>query len=90
MGSSESFNFESMQDSVSIKDFVHSLLNGLHSGKVILSSNGDQIELHPSNMLNFEVKAKKKGRTGKITIKISWREVSASAPSADESLAVSV
>ena len=88
MSSAESFNFESMQDSTSIKEFVHSLLAGLHSGKVVLSSNGDKIELHPSNMLNLEVKAKKKGQTGKISIKISWKETSATA--SEDSLVVTV
>jgi amphi-Trp domain-containing protein len=74
MSSDESFNYESIQDVDTIREFILSLVNGLESGSMNLSSNGDRIELHPSGMLKFSVKAKRKGQTGKVTVRISWKE----------------
>ena len=74
MSSSDSFDYESIQDTETIRDFIGSLLDGLENRKIILSSNGNKISLHPSDMLKFAVKAKRKGQTGKISLKISWRE----------------
>lgn len=88
MSSSNSFSYESIQDTGSIKDFIKSLLDGLDNGKVYFSSNGDEIELHPSNMLKFAVKAKKKANTGKISIKISWKEGGGSTEGSEESIQV--
>lgn len=89
MSSSNTFNYESIQDTGSIKDFIKSLLNGLDNGKVYFASNGDEIELHPSDMLKFSVKAKKKGQTGKISIKISWKEDGDNPEGPDASIQVS-
>ena len=74
MGSSDSFDYESIQDPETIRDFISSLMEGLDKREIVLSSNGNRISLHPSDMLKFAVKAKRKGQTGKITLKISWRE----------------
>ena len=89
MSSDEDFNYESIQDVETIRDFVQSLLQGFESGKINLSSNGDRIELHPSAMLKFSVKAKRKGSTGKISIKVSWKENAAHEPNVDESIKIS-
>ena len=89
MSSSDSFNYESIQDTETIRDFISSLLEGLHNQKVVLSSNGDKIELHPSDMLKFSVKAKHKGQTGKITLKISWKEPHRSKAEPNNSITVS-
>jgi amphi-Trp domain-containing protein len=88
MSSDESFNYESIQDVETIRDFIQSLLQGFESGKISLSSNGDRIDLHPSDMLKFSVKAKKKSSTGKISIKVSWKEKSDSGSSPYESIKV--
>ena len=89
MSSSESFNYESIQDNETIRDFIQSLLDGLENRKVVLSSNGDEIALHPSNMLKFAVKAKRKGHSGKISLKISWKEATSNLTDFDKSILVS-
>ena len=74
MAAEEKFVFESLQDKNSIKDFLKSLTEGIEKGKVTLSTNGDEIELYPSGLLQFSVKAKRKGSDNKVNIKIGWKD----------------
>ena len=72
--SEEKFVFDSLQDSKTIKDFLTSLTEGFDKGSITLSTNGDEIELNPEGLLNFMVKAKKKGAENKLSIKVEWKE----------------
>lgn len=74
MSAEKKFIFESLQDSETIRQFLKSLVDGFESGKINLSTNGDEIELTPKGLLNFSVKAKRKAENNKLTIKISWKE----------------
>ncbi|CCO23806.1 amphi-Trp domain-containing protein [Maridesulfovibrio hydrothermalis] len=74
MSVEKKFVFESLQDSETIRRFLNSLVDGFDSGKISLSTNGDEIELIPKGLLNFSVKAKRKDKNNKIAIKISWKE----------------
>jgi amphi-Trp domain-containing protein len=81
----EKFVFDSLQDCESIKDFLQSLVEGFGKHSIDLSTNGDEIHLAPQGLLNFTVKAKKKGTENKISIKVSWKE-SASPLSAEDAV----
>lgn len=72
--SEESFVFDSLQDSESIKDFLSSLTDGFERGTITLSTNGDTIELTPHGLLSFMVKAKRKGSANKLSIKVAWKD----------------
>jgi amphi-Trp domain-containing protein len=74
MAQDEKFEFESIQDTQTIKDYLQSLIDGIDKGKVLLSSDGNDLELNPGSLLKFEVKAKKKGDSTKLTLKLSWRQ----------------
>lgn len=74
MSQSQDFFYESVQDPKTIKDFLQSLMEGIEKGNIALSSNGEEIVLNPSDMLKFSVKAKVKGETSKLSLKISWKE----------------
>ncbi|SHL15689.1 amphi-Trp domain-containing protein [Desulfatibacillum alkenivorans DSM 16219] len=73
MAFEEKFEFESLQDSQTIKDFLESLIQGIENKKIQLSTNGDEILLQPNNMLKFQVKARRKKDTSKLVLKISWK-----------------
>jgi amphi-Trp domain-containing protein len=60
MSIDQKFEFDSFQDSCSIKTFLESLVDGFENGKIVLSSETEEITLHPSALLRFNVKAKKK------------------------------
>lgn len=74
MSIEQKFVFDSLQDSESIRQFLTALVEGFDAGKINLSTNGDEIELHPKGLLNFSVKAKRKSGANKIAIKIAWKD----------------
>ncbi len=53
---------------------MQSLLDGIQEGRIRLNSNGDEIVLEPSTLFKFTVKARKKGDTTKLSVKISWSD----------------
>jgi amphi-Trp domain-containing protein len=75
MSGDRKFEFDSFQDTTSIQAFLQSLLDGFSKGKIVLSSDNDEIILHPDSLVRFCVKAKKKdGVKNELGIKISWKE----------------
>lgn len=72
--SSNQFEHESLQDNASISAYLQALMQGFENGKIMFSSGNDEIELHPNNLLQFSVKARKKGEKNKISIKVSWKD----------------
>lgn len=87
--SSDEFEFESIQDPQTIRRLIVSLMDGLDKGRIVLSSNGDEIVMSPSNLLKFSVHARKKGETGKINLKLSWKERKADAGGSGDKIAIS-
>jgi amphi-Trp domain-containing protein len=74
MAQDEQFEHESFQDNETIGKYLGALLEGFQKGTITLSSEGDQMVLTPNNILQFQVKARKKGSKNKLSIKISWKE----------------
>ena len=68
------FVFESFQDRETIKDYFRALMDGINTGKIVLSTNGEEIELYPNELLRFAVKVKTKGGDSTLSIKISWKD----------------
>lgn len=87
--SEEKFVFDSLQDSETIKAFLTSLTEGFEKGSITLSTNGDDIELKPDGLLNFTVKARKKGTENKLSIKVEWKDATRIKRDSDEKLQVS-
>jgi amphi-Trp domain-containing protein len=79
----EKFVFDSLQDCESIKEFLESLIDGFEKHSIDLSTNGDKIHLAPQGLLNFTVKAKKKGAENKLSIKVSWKDAPSIQPAED-------
>ena len=85
----DKFVFDSLQDSETIKEFLQSLTEGFEKGSIHLATNGDDIQLSPRGLLNFTVKARRKGADNKLSIKISWKESAPQENTGDTSLKVS-
>lgn len=88
MAQNDEFEYESIQDHQTIKDLVHGILDGFEKGRIVLASNGDEISMRPSGMLKLSVKARKKGETGKLNLKISWKEAKKVIVSTDDRIKV--
>jgi len=85
----EKFVFDSLQDSETIKAFLASLTDGFEKGTITLSTNGEAIELKPDGLLNFVVKARKKGAENRLSIKVEWKDAARGKKTADDKLQVS-
>lgn len=85
----EKFVFESMQDAQSIKVFLESLVQGFETERIILASNGERIELVPAGLLEFSVKARRKGDSSKLSIKVEWKDNRKQLTVTDNNLSVS-
>ena len=74
MGTEGKFEFDSIQDPVSIQDFLQALSDGFGKGRIRLESESEEIILLPAPLLGVSVKAKRKGNENKISIKITWKD----------------
>jgi amphi-Trp domain-containing protein len=74
MAQDEQFEHESLQDTESIGRYLSALIDGFQSGRISLSSDGSEMVLTPDHLLQFSVKARKKGAKNKLSIKIQWKE----------------
>jgi amphi-Trp domain-containing protein len=74
MAQNEQFDYESFQDSQSISKYLEALIEGFERGRIAFSSENDSLILEPNNLLQFAVKAKRKGGKNKLSIKISWKD----------------
>lgn len=84
MAAEDKFEFESIQDSQTIKDYLQSLVDGIDKGRIVLSTDGSELELNPALLIKFEVKAKKKGDSTKLTLRLSWRQPESGGAEAEE------
>jgi amphi-Trp domain-containing protein len=90
MSGDRKFEFDSFQDTTSIQTFLQSLLDGFAKGNIVLSSDNDEIILHPDSLVRFCVKAKKKdGVKNQLSIKISWKEPKIELKRADKNIKIS-
>jgi amphi-Trp domain-containing protein len=68
----EKFVFESLQDPKTIRVYLQSLIDGLDKGRVLLTTQDQEIVLQPQPA-QATVKAKKKSDGSKISLSINWK-----------------
>lgn len=83
------FVFESFQDRETIKEYFRALMDGIDKGRIVMSSDGEGIELHPDELLRFAVKVKRKGGDSSLSIKISWKDKKKGAVSRNDRFRIS-
>jgi len=83
------FEFESIQDSQSIRDFFKALMECFDNKRIILNSGNEEIVMHPGALLNFSVKAKRKGVDSKISIRIAWADTKREMKSRSQEISIS-
>lgn len=68
----EKFSYDSIQDIESVKQYLLSLLEAFNNRRIVLKSENEELVLTMEELFRFSVRAKKKGRTNKLSIKMSW------------------
>ena len=70
----DEFQHESLQDAKSIGDYIRAIIHGLETGHLDLGDDAGQLVLHPSGLLDLEVRAKRKRNRSRLVIELSWTE----------------
>ncbi|MBF0102107.1 MAG: amphi-Trp domain-containing protein [Desulfobacterales bacterium] len=68
------FDYDSYQDVDTIKDILTSLIEGFKKRQIVLKSDNNEITLHPQQLLQLSIRAKKSDDKSKISIKIEWKD----------------
>jgi amphi-Trp domain-containing protein len=84
----QKFVFESMQDAESIRKYLQAVMDGLDKGQFVVAAGDEQLVLQPTELLNFTVKARKRGGSGRLSLTISWRCPEEDAPKSEETLKI--
>lgn len=74
MAGTQEFEYESVQTRESVQEFLKSLVEGFENSRISLKSDQEEILLTPQELLNFSIKAKRKGLKNKLSFKIEWKE----------------
>ncbi len=74
MSRKEEFEYQSIQDNQSIRQYLQALIDGFESGRIVFNTDGQEIALIPGELLEFAIKAKRRGDKNKITMKFTWKD----------------
>ncbi|MFH0996465.1 MAG: amphi-Trp domain-containing protein [Pseudomonadota bacterium] len=74
MSEVERFEYETIQDKLSIQQFFSTLVDGIEKGRIVLSAEKNQALLTPAELMRFSIKAKKKSGKSKLSIKLTWKD----------------
>jgi len=70
----EEFKHESLQDKESIVKYLNALSEGISGGSLLFGTDKKKVVLEPAGLLNFGVKAKRRGRKFKLQLNLSWMD----------------
>ncbi len=70
----QEFRHESLQDGRSIARYLRALTEGFEQGSISVGSDDKRIVFEPEGLLEFELRAKRKGDRVRLVVKIGWRE----------------
>ncbi len=70
----DEFRHESIQDTESIINYLQALLEGFQNGRILFGTRNKKLILEPRGLLSLGVKARRKNKEVKVSVKISWTE----------------
>ena len=68
----EKFVYESLESPKQITDYLRTVIDGIETGRIVLTGEDQEMVLHPGSLLKFSLKGKRSTHKGKLTIKLSW------------------
>jgi amphi-Trp domain-containing protein len=74
MAAMKEFKHETLQECGAISEYLKVLNEGFETGQLVFRNEKEQIILRPDGMVQMEVKAKKKDRKIKLSLKFYWKE----------------
>ncbi len=74
MAAINEFKHETLQDTISITEYLKVITEGFENGEIVFRNDKEMILLHPDGMIDLEIKAKKKDKKVKLSVKFKWKE----------------
>ena len=74
MGKEKIFEYESIQDTETLAEYLYALADGFKKGRLEFSRSGETVELNPRGLLEFYLEAKADGKARKLKFKLGWKE----------------
>ncbi len=74
MADEEKFFYEALHDCQTIKEFIHTLQEGLDKGVINLSTDKESLTIYPPKIVKLSIKARKKANNTKLDLKLTWED----------------
>lgn len=78
--STRKFEHESLQDAVSLADYLDALKDGFAKGRLTFSDKEGDITIEPQGLIHFNVRAEQQGDRVRLAIDFSWKDRSSQLP----------
>lgn len=78
----EEFSLSAFHDRESVGRVLRALADGFAGGQIELSAGPQALALHPDGLLRIRVRAARRGRGGRVSLRVSWRPPDAETSSA--------
>ena len=70
----DKFEYESIEDRQSIRNYLKTLVEGLEKRRIVFADEKDNVMLIPAELIRFSIKSRKKSGKSKLTIKLAWND----------------
>ncbi|MBL0700814.1 MAG: amphi-Trp domain-containing protein [Desulfosarcina sp.] len=70
----QKFDYENEEELAMIRSHIDAILEGLENNRLVFKTSKEEIILHPESPLKIKIKAGKKGKECKLTIRLAWKE----------------
>jgi len=70
----QKFDYEKEEGVTKVRDHIGAILEGLENNRLVFKTSKDEIVLHPESPLKIKIKAGKKGKECKLTVRLVWKE----------------
>lgn len=68
----DKFILESLEDPQRITAYLHTVIDGIEKGRIVLTGEDRELVLYPGSLVKFSIKGKRSTHKGKLSIKLSW------------------
>ncbi len=70
----QKFYYENEEEVIMVREHFAAILEGLDNNRLVFKTSKDELILHPDSPLKIKIKAKKKGKECKLTVRLDWKE----------------
>ena len=70
----QKFYYENEEELTAVRSHISAILAGLENNCLTFKTSKEEIILHPESPLKIKIKAGKKGRECKLSMRLVWKE----------------